>query len=56
LLFALFSLLSLLALWKARKQPVRAFVRWLSIAVISALLIATAYLAWWGVIGIRTWS
>jgi CubicO group peptidase (beta-lactamase class C family) len=56
LIFALFSLLSLLALWKARKQPIRGFVRWFSIAVTSALLLATAYLAWWGVIGIRTWS
>jgi CubicO group peptidase (beta-lactamase class C family) len=56
LLFALFSLLSLLALWKARKQPIRGYVRWFSIAVASVLVIATAYLAWWGVIGIRTWS
>jgi CubicO group peptidase (beta-lactamase class C family) len=56
LLFALFSLLSLLALWKARKQPIRGYVRWFSIAVTSALLLATAYLAWWGAIGIRTWS
>jgi hypothetical protein len=56
LLFALFSLLSLLAMWKARKQPTRSYVRWFSFAVTPALLIATAYLAWWGVIGIRTWS
>jgi CubicO group peptidase (beta-lactamase class C family) len=56
LLFALFPLLSLLALWKARKQPIRGYVRWFSIAVTSVLVIATAYLAWWGVIGIRTWS
>jgi CubicO group peptidase (beta-lactamase class C family) len=56
LLFALFSLLSLLALWKARKLTIRGYVRWFSIAVTSALLIAIGYLAWWGVIGIRTWS
>ena len=56
LLFGLCSLGSLLALWRARNQPIRAFVRWFSIAVTSALVIATAYLLWWGVIGIRTWS
>jgi len=56
LLFALFTLLSLLALWKARNQPIRGYVRWFSICVTSALVIATVYLAWWGVIGIRTWS
>ena len=56
LIFALFSLLSLLALWKARNLPIRGFVRWFSVAVTSALLLAAAYLAWWGVIGIRTWS
>jgi hypothetical protein len=43
-------------LWLARKQEIRRFVRWFSIAVTSALLIATVYLAYWGVIGIRTWS
>jgi CubicO group peptidase (beta-lactamase class C family) len=56
LLFALFTLASLWALWKARKESIRGFVRWFSICVTSALLIATIYLAWWGVIGIRTWG
>jgi len=56
LLFALFSLLSLLALWRARNQPIRGYVRWLSICTTWALVIAVVYLAWWGVIGIRTWS
>jgi CubicO group peptidase (beta-lactamase class C family) len=56
LLFALFTLLGAIAVWKARNQPIRAFVRWFSISTTSALLIATVYLAWWGVIGIRTWS
>jgi CubicO group peptidase (beta-lactamase class C family) len=55
-IFALASIASAIALWTARKQRVRRFVRWFSIVVTSALVIATAYLAWWGVIGIRTWS
>jgi hypothetical protein len=31
-------------------------VRWYSIAVTLGLLIAAAYLAYWGMIGIRTWA
>ncbi|MGD0789708.1 MAG: serine hydrolase domain-containing protein [Terracidiphilus sp.] len=50
------SLASAFALWRARNQQIRRSVRWYSIAVTSALLIAALYLAWWGVIGIRTWS
>ena len=56
LIFALASLASAVALWQARRQEIRRCVRWHSIAVTSALLIAAAYLAYWGVIGIRTWS
>jgi CubicO group peptidase (beta-lactamase class C family) len=56
LVFAVASVAAALSLWKARNQPIRKFVRWFSIAVTSALLIATVYLLWWGVIGIRTWS
>jgi hypothetical protein len=43
-------------LWRARKQEIRASVRWYSIAVTTALLIAVVYLAYFGAIGIRTWS
>jgi hypothetical protein len=56
LLFALFTFLSALALWNARNQPIRGYVRWFSICVTSALVIAAAYLTWWGAIGMRTWS
>jgi hypothetical protein len=55
-LFALASVASVISLWLARKQQIRGFVRWFSILATTALLIATAYLAYWGVIGIRTWS
>jgi uncharacterized membrane protein len=55
-LFALASVASAISLWLARKQQIRGFVRWFSILATTALLIATAYLAYWGVIGIRTWS
>jgi hypothetical protein len=56
LIFAAASLASAVAFWLARKQEIRRSVRWFSIAVTSALLIATVYLAYWGVIGIRTWA
>jgi CubicO group peptidase (beta-lactamase class C family) len=55
-IFALASLASAVALWQARRLEIRRTVRWYSIAVTFALLIAAAYLAYWGVIGIRTWS
>ncbi|HME56759.1 MAG TPA: serine hydrolase domain-containing protein [Terracidiphilus sp.] len=56
LIFAVASLASAVALWLARKKEIRRFVRWFSILATSALLIATVYLAYWGVIGIRTWA
>lgn len=55
-LFAVASVASAVSLWLARKQEIRRTVRWFSILVTAALLIATAYLAYWGVIGLRTWS
>jgi len=55
-IFGIASLASVFALWRARNQEIRRSVRWYSIAVTFALLIAALYLAWWGVIGIRTWS
>jgi CubicO group peptidase (beta-lactamase class C family) len=56
LTFGVASIASAVALWLARKKEIRSGVRWFSLAVTSALLIATAYFAYWGVIGIRTWA
>ena len=56
LLFAAASLAGAVALWRARKKEIRRSVRWYSIAVTAALLIAAVYLAYYGVIGIRTWG
>jgi CubicO group peptidase (beta-lactamase class C family) len=56
LIFAGASLASAGVLWLAREQPVRKGVRWFSIAVTGALLIVTAYFAYWGIIGIRLWA
>jgi CubicO group peptidase (beta-lactamase class C family) len=56
LTFGIASLASAVALWLARKQEIRRSVRWFSIAVTAALLIATTYFAYWGVIGVRTWA
>jgi hypothetical protein len=43
-------------LWQARKQEIRWGVWWFSMVVTGGLLVAVVYLAWWGVIGLRTWS
>ena len=54
LLFAIASLASLIAVWRA--QEARKWVWRYSALVAVALVIATAYLAYWGVIGLRTWG
>jgi len=54
--FALASLASAIALWRAPSEGVRRVVRWYSTIVTAALLVATAYLAYWGVIGFRSWA
>jgi hypothetical protein len=54
--FGVASVASAVALWLARKREIRGFVRWHSIVVTSGLLIAVVYLAYWGVLGIRTWA
>jgi CubicO group peptidase (beta-lactamase class C family) len=56
LLFGLATLATVWALWRARKQEIRKSVCWFSLVVTAGLLIAALYLAWWGVIGMRTWS
>jgi hypothetical protein len=50
------SVASAVALWRAPKQEVRKSVRKYSMAVTLGLLIAAAYLAYWGIIGLRTWA
>ena len=55
IVFAVAALASTIALWRAPAHTVRRGVRRYSIVVAVALLIATAYLAYWGLIGLRTW-
>jgi CubicO group peptidase (beta-lactamase class C family) len=54
ILFALTSIASAVTVWRARE--VRKWVWRYSAAVAIALLIATVYLAYWGVIGLRMWA
>lgn len=54
--FATASVASALASWSAPAGPVRKVVRRFSIIVTTALLVATVYLAYWGIIGLRTWA
>jgi len=54
--FGIASLGSAISLWRTPRETVRRGVRWFSLTVTLALLIATAYLAYWGIIGLRTWA
>jgi hypothetical protein len=56
ILFAVATLASVVALWRAPEQGVRLGVRRYSAMVTAALLIATLYLAYWRIIGLRTWG
>lgn len=56
LAFGIASLISVVALWRVSRQDARKGVRWFSLAVVPPLFIAAIYLAYWGVIGLRTWS
>ena len=55
-LFAVASLASVWTSWRARAQEVRRGVRVYSLIVASSLLVTTAFLAYWHVIGLRTWA
>jgi len=56
LVFALAVLASGIAAWRAPAEGVRAGVLRFSRIVSLALLIALVYLAFWGMIGLRTWA
>ena len=56
LLFGLASVVSFLVALRASSEEVRTGVRRFSRTVSTALLIAAAYLTYWGIIGIRTWA
>jgi hypothetical protein len=47
---------SVMALWRTPKQEVRPVIRIYSIVVTIALATTTMYLAYWGIIGLRTWA
>ena len=55
-LFGLASLVSIISVWRSPGETVRPGVRRFSWIVSIALLIATAYLAFYGMIGLRTWA
>ncbi len=55
ILFGIATLASLVAWWRTPSDAVRPAVRIYSRTVILALLIAAFYLAYWDVIGLRTW-
>jgi hypothetical protein len=54
--FAVASVASAIAVWRAPAERVRSGVRRYSMFVTLALLVALAYFASWGLIGLRTWA
>jgi len=56
LIFGVASLASAMISWRKPDEGVRRGVRRFAIIVSFGLLIAAAYLAYWGIIGIRTWA
>jgi len=54
--FAVASIASAIAWLRADRRETRRSVRVYSLLVTLALLIATTYLAYWGVIGVHTWA
>jgi CubicO group peptidase (beta-lactamase class C family) len=54
--FGIASLGSAISLWRTPREAARPGVRRFSLIVTVALLIAAAYLSYWGVIGLRTWA
>jgi len=56
LLYGVASVAGVISLWRASNKEIRSGVRLLSTVVILGLLIAAAYLAYWGIIGLRTWA
>ena len=56
LVFAVTSLACAFHSWQSPAEGVRPGVRRFARIVSLALLIATAYLAYWGIIGLRTWA
>ena len=56
IIFAVASTASAIVLWRAPKQEIRKSVLAFSTIATLSLLISTAYLGYWGVIGLRTWA
>jgi len=54
--YAVAAVMSAIASWRVPAEAVRCGVRRFSIVVSVALLIAAAYLGYWGIIGLRTWA
>lgn len=54
--YAVAAVASAISAWRAPAPEVRRGVRRFSIIVSVALLVAATYLAYWGIIGLRTWA
>lgn len=56
IVFAGASLMSAISVWRAQSEGIRRSVHIHSVVVTLALVITTIYLAYWDIIGVRTWG
>lgn len=56
IVFATASVASIIALWHTPKDEVHGITHMYSTIITIAVVISTAYLAYWGIIGLRTWA
>jgi CubicO group peptidase (beta-lactamase class C family) len=54
--FAVFAILGLALVWGFRKREIRRGVWWHSFLTSAVLTIVAVYLAYWGIIGLKTWA
>lgn len=55
IVFAVASIATVIALWRTPREEVRSTIRIYTTIITIALMISTGYLAYWGIIGLRTW-
>jgi len=56
LAFALTAFWGLYLLVRVPRKEVNSFAWWHCLLIITAVMIVTGYLTWWGIIGLRTWA
>ncbi len=56
IVFAAASVASIIALWRTPQGEIRSMIHIYATMITIAIVTSTAYLAYWGIIGLRTWA